>query len=418
MHRELPSRRIVRDLTLLLLVGFVLRLITSQILVGGLNRAYEGDEGSYVNLATHIVQGLGFTDSSGRPTSYRAPGLPLLVSIPISFVGPNIIGLRIFMCFVESLLTPVFFFLVRSVTGSPKLALIAALIGIVFPTWLIPSGTVMTDLPAAIVVVSTAWMLIEGHRRQSLLWISGAGVCWGAATLIRAVSLVYAPAIILWLLVVMPDRNRRLAAVLAMIVAFGCLIAPWSIRNTHVHGKFVAFSTQAGIQLYISNNPAATGIMATDQAYVDATRAQRFPNVDEVDRDKLFQAEALNFIRENPWRFAQLCLFRFGEFWKLYSPRVPLLNSVAVIASFGLALPFFLLQAIRCGWRRGPEMLFVLIILCHMTVHMVYGSIVRYRVPIEPLIIVMAITGFCWVFGRIEYEYQDEPSTVPLNAKS
>jgi hypothetical protein len=89
-----------------------------------------------------------------------------------------------------------------------------------------------------------------------------------------------------------------------------------------------------------------------------------------------------------------------------------------VIASFGLALPFFLLQVIRRGWRRGPEMLFVLIILCHMGVHMVYGSIVRYRVPIEPLIIVMAIAGFGWIFGRFRYVYQEKWSSVSLNATS
>jgi hypothetical protein len=67
-----------------------------------------------------------------------------------------------------------------------------------------------------------------------------------------------------------------------------------------------------------------------------------------------------------------------------------------VIFSFGIALPFFLVQVIRSAWRRGPEMLLFLIILCHTGLHMVYGSIVRYRIPIEPLVMVMAITGFCW----------------------
>src|SRR5262249_39928113 len=82
---------------------------------------------------------------------------------------------------------------------------------------------------------------------------------------------------------------------------------------------------------------------------------------------------------------------------------VPLSNSLIVIASFGVALPFFLLQMIRRGWRRGPEMLFLLIIFCHTGLYMVYGSIVRYRIPIEPLIVVMAITGFCWIYDRFQH---------------
>src|SRR5262245_35251357 len=103
------SRVLIRNVTLLMFVGFVLRIILLQVFLGGLNRNYEGDEGSYVSLAAHITQSLGFTDNSGRPTSYRAPGVPLLVAAPLSVIGQNIVGIRIFMCFVESLLIPAFY---------------------------------------------------------------------------------------------------------------------------------------------------------------------------------------------------------------------------------------------------------------------------------------------------------------------
>jgi hypothetical protein len=58
------------------------------------------------------------------------------------------------------------------------------------------------------------------------------------------------------------------------------------------------------------------------------------------------------------------------------------------------------MQVIRLGWRRGPEVLFLFIILCQTGLHTVYTSNVRYRTPIEPLFIVMAITGFCWTSDR------------------
>jgi len=337
------------------------------------------------------------------------------VTIPVSLVGPNVIGIRIFMCLIESLLVPAFYLLVRSVTGSAKLSLIGGAIAIVFPTWVIPSGAVMTDIPAAILIVLMTWMLIEGHRHQYLSWIVGDGLLWGVATLTRAGTLMYAPAIILWLLLAMPSWKMRLTAVVAVTIPFALVLAPWAIRNTSVHGKFVPLSTQGGVQLYIANNPESTGVMAIDQGRVDKTRAQRFPNFSEADRDKLFQAEAVKFIRENPRRFAQLCWIRFVQLWKLYSARVPLSNSLVMIASFGVALPFFLVQVIRRGWRRGPELLFLLIILSHTALHMVYGSIVRYRIPIEPLIMVMAITGFFWTLSRFRYGYSG--NTSPLSLK-
>ena len=408
--------RHVAVLTVLIAVGFVFRILIAELVSGGLSRNYEGDESSYINLATHVAKGLGFTDNSGRPTSYRAPGLPSLLAIPISLIGPSVVGIRIFMCFVESLLIPAFYLLLKSVTGSVKLALVAAVIGMFFPTWIISSGAVMGDIPAATLVTLMVWMMIEACRRQSLLWIVGAGVLWGAATITRAGSLIYGPAIILSSVLIMPGWKKRVGAVVCLTVPFVCILAPWSIRNAYVHGKFVPISTQAGIQLYISNNPQATGVMVIDQAYVDRTRAQRFANVGEADRDKLFQMEAIEFIRVNPFRFMELCLIRVVELWKLYSPRVPLSNSLVVMASFGVALPFFLVQLIRRGWRRGPEMLLTLTILCHTGLHMVYGSIVRYRLPIEPLIIVMAISGFCWIWARLLYSYRNASTRLNFNA--
>jgi 4-amino-4-deoxy-L-arabinose transferase-like glycosyltransferase len=412
--RELPARSTIHHLILLLVVGFALRLFVGQTVVGGFSREYEGDEAGYVGLAAHVVQGMGFSDNAGAPRSYRMPGLPLLVAIPVSFTGENVIGIRIFMCFLESLLIPAFYLLVRTLTGSAKLGLIGGAIAIFFPTWVIPPGNVMTDIPAAILIVLITWMLIEGHRHQSLSWIVGAGLLWGAATLTRAGTLMYAPAIVLWLLLMMPDWKMRLASIVAVTISFAVVLAPWSIRNAYVHGKFVPLSTQGGVQLYISNNPEATGVMVIDQAYVDQTRAQRYPNFSEAERDELFQAEAVKFIGENPRRFVELCLIRFVQLWKLYSARVPLSNSLVMIASFGIALPFFLIQVIRCGWRRRPEMLFLLIILCHTGLHMVYGSIVRYRIPIEPLVVVMAISGFSWTLSRFRYGYSENTSRLSL----
>ena len=411
--------RDVAVLTVLVAVGFILRILVAELMLGGLSRDYEGDESSYVNLATHVTQGFGFTDNSGRPTSYRAPGLPSLLAIPISLIGPSVVGIRIFMCFVESFLIPAFYLLLKSVTGSVKLAFVAAVIGMFFPTWIISSGAVMGDIPAATLVTLMVWMMIEACRRQSLLWIVGAGVLWGAATITRAGSLIYGPAIILSSVLIMPGWKKRVGAVVCLTVPFVCILAPWSIRNAYVHGKFVPISTQAGIQLYISNNTDATGILAIDQARAEATAAQRYPelqHLSEVARNKLFQEEAVKFIRENPKRFAELSLIRIVEFWKLYSPRVPLSNSLVVIVSFGVALPFFLLQVLRRGWRRGPEMLLTLTILCHTGLHMVYGSIVRYRLPIEPLIIVMAISGFCWIWARLLYSYRNASTRLNFNA--
>jgi 4-amino-4-deoxy-L-arabinose transferase-like glycosyltransferase len=397
--KELSPQVVCRNLAVLIFIGFILRIVVAEVFVfgEGLNSGYEGDERGYMSLATHIVQGLGFTNKNGIPVSYPLPGLSLLLAMPISIIGPKVAVIRMFMAAVGSLLIPVCYLLSRSLTGSQKVGWIAAAIAVFFPTWVYYSSPIFTDIPVTVLVTLMIWMLIEGYRRQSLWWIAGAGILWGTATLTRAVCLVYAPGIVLWLLLIMPGWKRCLAAVVAMIVPWAFILAPWSMRNTHVYGTFVLLSSLEGTELYRANNPEATGVIDS------ANFPQPFPEDQypkEVVRSKMFQAEAVKFIRENPWRFAQLCFNRFIQFWKIYSPRVLLSYSLVMIASFGVALPFFLMQVIRLGWRRGPEMLFLFIIVCHTGFHTVYSSNVRYRITIEPLIIIMAITGFCWALGR------------------
>jgi hypothetical protein len=233
----------------------------------------------------------------------------------------------------------------------------------------------------------------------------------GTATLVRPVALVYAPAILLWLLIVMSSWKSRVVAMMAVLVSFIFILAPWTIRNMQVYGTFVLLSTQEGSELYVSNNPEATGILAIDYDHFKEVLAQRYTTEqypDEKTRSKILQADAIEFIRQNPLRFAELCFVRFIQFWKIYSPRVPLSNSLVVIATFGLAIPFFLIQAVRRGWQRGPEMLFVLIIICHTAVHVVYTAAVRYRIPIEPLVVVLAIQGFWWSFGLRLRDYSED----------
>jgi 4-amino-4-deoxy-L-arabinose transferase-like glycosyltransferase len=403
--RQMSTRgAIVRNLAGLVFVGCLLRLVAAQGLAGGLGAAYQGDEVGYVTLAGHLVHDRSFTDYYGVPTSYRTPGLPLLLTLPIGLAGLNPVVGRIFMCLIGSLLIPACYLLGRASTGSEKIAWTAAALAAFFPTWVFLSSSLGSDIPAAILVTLMAWMLIEG-RQRSVLWMVGAGILWGAATLVRPVVLVYAPGICLWLWMALPERKRRLAALLAVVIPYACLLAPWTVRNTRVNGTFVLVSTQGGSELYKSNNPEATGIVALDEAHFHEALEQRYPKErypNEAVRSSLFQADGVDFIRHNPRRFAELCVIRLIQLWKVYSPRVPLLESVVVVASFGIALPFFLIQMVRRGWQRGPDMLVLFLVICHTAVHTVFTSAIRYRVPIEPLVIIAAVQGLSWVAGYLE----------------
>jgi hypothetical protein len=260
----------------------------------------------------------------------------------------------------------------------------------------------LTDTWSAILTGLAAWSLIEGWRRNSLPRFALAGLIGGAGVLFRATGLALLPGVVLWTLLVMPGRRRFGAAALVCVTA-AVVIAPWAVRNTIVQGEFVPISTQGGIELGIANNPRATGILNYDFDLFERELSAVHPRdsfASEAQRSERYQEDAVAFIRDNPGRFLRLCAVRLGELWKVYSPRVPLWQSLLTMCSFGIALPLAALQIARRGWRRGPTMLIVILIASHSAVHAVFTSVIRYRIAIEPLVLALAAAGFVWLVDR------------------
>ncbi len=225
----------------------------------------------------------------------------------------------------------------------------------------------------------------------------------GRARSCRPTGLAFVPGIVLWILLVAPGRRRRIEAAALACIAFAAVLAPWAARNARLQGEFVPASTGGGIELYIGNNPRATGILSHDFRLFSEELSLIHPrelHPNEAQRGRLYQADAAAFIRSHPGRFLELCAVRLGQLWKVYSPRVPLWQSLLTIGSFGVALPLAALHAARRGWRRGATLLFVILIASQTAVHAVFTSAIRYRIPIEPLVLALAAAGFVWLLGR------------------
>jgi hypothetical protein len=116
----------------------------------------------------------------------------------------------------------------------------------------------------------------------------------------------------------------------------------------------------------------------------------------------------LKFIRENPARFLELAGIKFVQFWKIWSPRVGLLPNLITLLCFGPVLVLFVVGIFKSGLRPGPELLVLLVIVALTALHMVFTSTVRYRVPIEPLCLILAIMVLAPLF-----EWRPRPACVP-----
>src|SRR5262249_12088401 len=116
----------------------------------------------------------------------------------------------------------------------------------------------------------------------------------------------------------------------------------------------------------------------------------------EVERNDYFNAEARRFVRENPGRVAQLTFAKIARTW---SPVPlsdefgrPLYRAVALL----FAVPFDVLVIVGLFSKRIPRGAILLLLapaIYFAAVHALSVGSLRYRMPVEPPLAVLAGIG-------------------------
>jgi hypothetical protein len=135
-----------------------------------------------------------------------------------------------------------------------------------------------------------------------------AGLATGAAALVAPVMLITVPA------AVAADALRRLNVLKVMgrgaVVAAVALavVAPWTYRNWRVLGEFVPISTNGGVNLWIGNNPNATGAYSYPTSRINPL----FMTEGELARDRLGREFSWYFMKNNTEQFLLLAIPKFA----------------------------------------------------------------------------------------------------------
>jgi hypothetical protein len=228
------------------------------------------------------------------------------------------------------------------------------------------------------------------------------GVVWGAAFHVDPALL---PVCLFWTGVLTQRAHRRQGSrafrwLALILVGVTLALLPWTLRNRRELGGWIFIRSNAGLELAISNNDFATPLIPQEIAPArpeifqrwmsrhpgtnkfETAEVRRFGEI-EYNRRRLQQA--LDWIRHNPKRFANLSLQRFRYFW--FYPgmtrryRNALLFPMVLIAAWGLLRTFersdFAGLLFLGDWLAYPATYYVI---------QVSG---RYRYPIEWTILLL-----------------------------
>jgi 4-amino-4-deoxy-L-arabinose transferase-like glycosyltransferase len=170
------------------------------------------------------------------------------------------------------------------------------------------------------------------------------------------------------------------------------VLYPWAERNHRVLGRWVWSTSNDGITLYDGFHPGATG--NSDMRFLESMPEAR--HMAELERSDYFAAKAKQAMRDDPSRLVGLTLRKIARTW---SP-IPLSEEFGrpayKLIALAFALPFDVLVIVgilRGGLRRSAIVFLLLPALYFTAIHAMSVGSLRYRVPAEPPLAVLAGAG-------------------------
>ena len=234
--------------------------------------------------------------------------------------------------------------------------------------------------------------------KRSWIDIIAAGLCMGALILFRA----EAPALALIYACILGWRGGRRAwapAAVFILLSAGCA-APWTIRNYREFHQFIPVCASGGVNLWIGNNPRATGSQHYSffDPMPDDVKAifAEYPKTREFQTgiDKALMHLAVQYMLAHPGHEAVLACRKLFLFF-VFDPNHEMGRRPVYW------VPSVLLTILGCwgAFLRGrklfcEDLLVMSSILFAVLLGMVVFVLPRYKMVIDPFIIIIASNVF------------------------
>jgi len=345
-----------------------------------------------VNIASSLSSHHGFSSPFGvesGPTAWIPPVYPAIVAAIFSLAGIRTNLAAIAILSIQALCSAAICLPLHSIAKrsfGDRCALWTTWVWALFPyEVLVPILFVWETAPSALLMTLLGCRSLASREcspRSSVI----TGLLWGFAALTNTALLAVMPVFLLVPHLGSPTRIRwRTIAVILLVSAV--VVSPWIVRNRLALGKLVPVRSNFGEELWVGNHPGGTGrIQSNIGPSENLEERERYRTMGEIAYLSARQAEATNYIAQDPARFLRQITYRFFYFWFAVGESAPvffLYRLVTVLALAGIVISLF---------KRTPEILTILgAVLLYPCVYYVTDVYPRYRYPIEPFLVMFGV---------------------------
>lgn len=361
----------------------------------------------------------------GEEAFFRAPLYPYFLAMLAKITGSSIFWTK----FLQTILcggTAVLLFKLTEHIFNRPVAIIAGFFYAFYGTLVFYETMFLIPVLFLFLTVWAMYRLVVYCDSPSWrTWIF-TGLLFGLAAVARPNVLAVIPFLMVWLFwrrsapeKTLPRWHSPALLLAGVIIA----IAPVTIRNLAVTGKFTLISSQGGINLYLGNNPAASGLSMVMpeielnesiswKYFVSTTTAIAETEVGHPMNDGEVSAywtgKAVDFITSNPGKFMTLLWkktvylligFENSDNIDIYYQRTKsLLFSVLLWRNilafpFGVLLPLALVGAYLSRNRFKELLPIYIFLIAYVPTIILFLVTARHRLPLVPFLIILAAFG-------------------------
>lgn len=383
------SSRWRRSLIFIFSVALLTRIVFVLTLQDGF---YFADAPLYSAAASHILEYGEFPEDYGRNPLY-----PLFLAGVFALAGEDVIILRI----VQAVLGGCIALLIAVIgkrTGGVLVGAIAGILWAIYPMGVFIAGlTYPTTLVTALLVGGVLCLISDPGHHGYPAKIALAGLLFGLAALAKPIVLGTIVFISFWI-VFWRRTGRVLLASIFLMTAVATLL-PWTVRNAYVYDRLVPIEAR-------NLDKAMPWVEAPDDQSGSENKtwkkvrhlASRFPH-EFVSFFELYPRR-VNFLKQSVRDKSHSRGSGIVRFTVFGSNPVMALSIISVGFIFTFAM-----IGIWAMWRdkdKRPELsLFIMMVLSFALGYATAWGKIRYRIPVDPYIIVLSSWGVLYAWNRL-----------------
>ncbi|MFP3938408.1 MAG: hypothetical protein ACLFVW_08705 [Phycisphaerae bacterium] len=371
------------------------------------------DYNEQVRLARHIADGAGFVCPVGPrredPSSWYTPGYVVMMAGVLKVFGgaspAALATIRLLNAAAISLVAGLTFLIARRLLDSTT-AWTAVVLLLASPILAYKADEIW-DTQWTMNAGMLVMFLLVCVRPHRLSGIFGAGLACAAAAMINpSFTLCYPVWVIYAGWRTRPEaatrhgRSRHLLRyALLAFTGFVLGILPWTVRNYRTFGELFYLRGNLPLEMWVGNAPWSDGyFFASDGSRIhpvfDEYEALRMTRLGEWEYFQACRRDVARWWNEDPHRFFRLGLRRVRWFWLgRYDFDVP--TTAKLVKVVGTAGPSFLaiVGTAFVVLRRRRGLVLVITAAVYPLVYYATIVMVRYRLPVEPVVMMLAAVG-------------------------